>query len=246
MEREKKIEISSMTLHILAMVFMLCDHLWATVVPGNDWLTDIGRIAFPMFAFMIVEGYFHTRSLKKYVGRLFVFAIISEIPFNLVMGSSLFYPLHQNVLWTFLIAVFLIWLNELARKKGKLWLRIVTGIGTLCLAFVLGLVTFVDYHYAGVLTVLVFYFFRGRKWWHFVGQAVCLYYINVEILSGFYYEVDVFGHTVTIVRQAFALFALLPIWLYRGKQGPYNKVIKNVYYWFYPVHLLVLGLIRML
>lgn len=71
MNHEIKIEISSMTLHILAMVLMLCDHLWATVIPGNDWLTDIGRIAFPIFAFMIVEGYFHTRSLKKYVGRLF-------------------------------------------------------------------------------------------------------------------------------------------------------------------------------
>ena len=72
------------------------------------------------------------------------------------------------------------------------------------------------------------------------------YYINVEILSGFYYEVNVFGHTVTIVRQAFALLALLPIWLYRGKQGPYNKVIKYVYYWFYPTHLLVLGLVKLL
>ena len=245
-EHKSKLEISSMTLHILAMVFMLCDHLWATVIPGNDWLTDIGRMAYPIFAFMIVEGYFHTRSLKKYVGRLFLFAVLSEIPFNLVMGSSLFYPLHQNVLWTFLIAVFLMYLNESAKKKGKLWFRIVTCIGTLCLAFVLGLVTFVDYHYAGVLTVLVFYFFRGRKWWQFCGQLLCLYYINVEVLSGFYYEVNLFGYTFSIVRQAFALLALIPMWLYRGKQGPYNKVIKYVYYGFYPVHLLVLVLIRMI
>ena len=246
MENKKGIEITSFTLHIIAMVFMLCDHLWATVVPGNDWLTDIGRIAFPMFAFMIVEGYFHTKSLKKYVGRLFVFALISEIPFNLVMGSSLFYPLHQNVLWTFLIGVLLIYLNEKAKKTGKLWLRLITGIGTVGLAFILGLVTFVDYNYAGVLTVLVFYFFRGRKWWNFAGQLLCLYYLNVEVLSGFYYEVNVFGNTVHIVRQGFALLGLIPIWLYRGKQGPYNKMIKNVYYWFYPVHLLVLALIRML
>lgn len=68
MGNKKNIEITSFTLHILAMVFMLCDHLWATVVPGNDWLTDIGRIAFPIFAFMIVEGYFHTKSLKKIRG----------------------------------------------------------------------------------------------------------------------------------------------------------------------------------
>jgi len=67
-----------------------------------------------------------------------------------------------------------------------------------------------------------------------------------KVLSGFYYEVEVFGQTVNIVRQGFALLALVPIWLYRGKQGPYNKMIKNVYYWFYPVHLLVLAVVRMI
>jgi len=67
-----------------------------------------------------------------------------------------------------------------------------------------------------------------------------------KVLSGFYYEVEVFGHTMNIVRQGFALLALIPIWLYRGKQGPYNKVIKNVYYWFYPAHLLVLAVVRLL
>ena len=66
-KKGSKFEISSLTLHIMAMLFMVCDHLWGTIVPGNDWLTCIGRIAFPIFAFMIVEGYFHTKNLKKYV-----------------------------------------------------------------------------------------------------------------------------------------------------------------------------------
>ena len=76
-ENKLKFEVTSFALHIMAMAFMLCDHLWGTVVRGNDWLTCIGRLAFPLYAFMIVEGYFHTKDIKKYVGRLLLFAVIS-------------------------------------------------------------------------------------------------------------------------------------------------------------------------
>ena len=238
-----KFEFTSFSLHILAMALMLCDHLWVAIVPGNDWLTAIGRIAFPIFAFMTAEGFFHTKNLKKYAGRLLVFAIISEIPFNLVAGGSFFYPMHQNVLWTFLIGIGLMWINEKAKNK-KFSARILTGAGTLILGFVIGLFSFCDYHYAGVFTVLVFYFFRGRKWWNFALQAICLWYINTEILSGFYYVLEIFGTEIEIGRQSFAMFALIPIWLYKGKQGLYNKTIKNLYYWFYPAHLFVLWVLR--
>ena len=245
--REKfKLETTSMSLHIMAMIFMLCDHLWATIVPGNDWLTCIGRLTFPIFAFLIVEGYFHTHSLKKYVKRLLIFAVLSEIPFNLVMGSSWFYPLHQNVLWTFLLGIALIHLNEKAKKKGKIVIRILVGIATVILAYILGIFTMVDYYHAGVLMVLTFYFFRGNKWWHYVGQFVLLYYINVEELSGFAYEINLFGETHYLVRQGFALLALIPIWLYRGREGYKSKWLQYVYYGFYPVHLLILALIRMM
>ncbi len=246
MKTKFRFETTSMSLHIMAMAFMLCDHLWGTIVPGNDWLTCVGRLTFPIFAFMIVEGYFHTKNLKKYVLRLLLFAFLSEIPFNLAMGSSVFYPVHQNVLWSFLIAIFLVFLNEKARTKGKLILQILTGCGTVVLGYILGILTMVDYYHAGILTVLVFYFFRARKWWSFVGQLVCLWYINAELLGGFAYELQIFGHTFFLLRQSFALLALIPIWMYHGKQGYHSKFLQYFYYAFYPLHLLILGVIKMI
>lgn len=246
MKKNFKIETTSASLHIIAMVLMLCDHLWGTIVPGNDWLTCIGRISFPIFAFMIVEGYFHTKNLKKYVYRLLIFAILSEIPFNLAMGSNIFYPMHQNVLWSFLISIGFIHWNERAKASYKLWKQIVTGCVTIILGYVIGLLTMVDFYHAGILTVLVFYFFRQKKWWSYLGQFLCLWYINMELLGGFGYEVWLFGKSYFLLRQGFALLALIPIWLYRGKQGYQSKAFQYICYAFYPLHLLALGLIKIL
>ena len=244
MNKEKRFEITSASLHIMAMIFMLCDHLWGTIVPGNDWLTCIGRISFPIFAFMIVEGYFHTSNLKKYAGRLFVFALISEIPFNLALGSRIFYPIHQNVLWSFLISLGLIHWNEKAKKSGKLWKRLVVGTASVILGYLGGILTMVDFYHAGVLTVLAFYFFRGRKWYNYLGQFVTLWYINIEMLGGYSYMIDIMGKTYFLVRQSFAMLALVPIWLYSGRRGYHSKAFQYFCYWFYPVHLLVLGLLK--
>ena len=240
-----KLETTSFSLHIMAMLFMLCDHLWGTIVPGNDWLTCIGRLTFPIYAFMLVEGYFHTKNLKKYVRRLLVFAILSEIPFNLAMGSSIFYPIHQNVLWSFLISIGFIHWNEKVKEK-QLWKRILVGVATICIGYLVGIITFVDYYNAGIFMVLVFYFFRGKKWWCYLGQFICLWYINFEMLGGLSYEIDIFGQTHFIARQGLALLALIPIWLYKGKQGYHSKPLQYFYYVFYPLHLLILGLLKFL
>ena len=242
MEKKKTFELTSAALHIIAMVFMLCDHLWATVIPSNDWLTCVGRLAFPIFAFMTVEGYFHTRNFKNYMLRLLLFAVLSELPFNLMAGGSLFYPIHQNVLWTFLIALLMVHWNERTKRK-KEWLRLLVALASLVLGGFTGLITMVDYYHAGVLTVLVFYFFRGRKWWCYVGQALCLWYINAEMLGGFGYELSLFGQPFFLARQSLALLSLPVIWLYRGRQGHHSRVWQYCCYAFYPAHLLVLGVL---
>lgn len=240
-----KLETTSFSLHIMAMIFMLCDHLWGTIIPRNNWLTCIGRITFPIFAFMIVEGYFHTSNLKKYVKRLLMFALISEIPFNLAMGSSVFYPIHQNVLWSFLISIGLIHWNEKLKNKQR-WKRVLAGIATICIGYIGGLLTFVDFYNAGILMVLTFYFFRGKKWWNYICQLICMWYINCEMIGGFGYEIDIFGTTQFVARQGFALFSLVLIWLYKGKQGHHSKAFQYTCYVFYPLHLLILGIIKIL
>lgn len=165
---KEKTGIDSFILHILAMVFMLCDHLWATLLPGQEWLTCIGRRAFPIFAFMIAEGYAYTSNVKKYMGRLLIFALLSEIPFNLIMGSSLIYPFHQNVLWTFLLGLLSLQIIEKARKTEKKWLLALTVVLVVLGDYVLGTLTMVDYNAAGALTVLLFYFFRKKNLVSFV------------------------------------------------------------------------------
>lgn len=242
--QKTKFNLSSAGLHILAMAFMLCDHLWATIIPGNDWMTCLGRLAFPLFAFMLVEGYFHTRNLKKYALRLLVFAVISEVPFNLMMVSSPVFFFHQNVIWTLLIGLWMIHLNEKAKATGIMKVRLPVAAGTLFLGYVLGIVSFCDYNGAGVLMVLVFYFFRGRTPLCIAAQLAGMYFINFEMLKGLSYQVELFGTTRFIPQQGFAILAMIPILLYRGQKGYSSKWFQYLCYWFYPAHMLLLWLIR--
>ena len=233
-------DISTAALHIIAMLFMLMDHLWATLLPAREWLTCAGRVAFPIFAFMAVEGYFHTRSFKKYILRMLLFAVLSEIPFDLMYGGTWFYPVHQNVLWTFLLGLLGVWLMEQVRKKGKTWMYLLVCVLVVPAGLVLGTLCMVDYYGVGVLTVFVFYFLHGRKWWCFLGQLAALYWLNVELLGGLMYPVQLFGMEFELCQQGLALLALIPIWLYRGRQGYRSKPFQYLCYAFYPVHMLLL------
>lgn len=246
MQKQKNIRLTAAALHVLAMVFMLCDHIWAVFLVGHDWMTCLGRLAFPIFAFMIVEGYHHTSNLRRYLRRLLIAAVISEIPFNLMSGGVPFYPLHQNVLWTFLLALLLICMIERVKRKEKIWLTVLAWVAAVILGFLLGFLTMVDYYGGGVLMVLSFHLFRGRRWWHFAGQLGCLYYLNVELLGGFGYVLNLFGQEIFLARQGLALLALLPIWLYQGEQGHHSKRFQTFCYAFYPAHMLILAVIRIL
>lgn len=238
-----KMDLSAAALHILAMTFMLMDHLWATLLPAQEWLTCVGRIAFPIFAFMAVEGYFHTHNLKKYLLRMLIFAVISEVPFDLMYGGTWFYPVHQNVIWTLMMGLVGIHLMETVRKKKSTFVYILVSAIVVILGGLLGTLSMVDYYGIGVLTVFIFYFFRGRKWWCLLGQMLALYWVNVEMLGGLMYPIRLFGMEFELCQQGLALLALLPIWLYRGRQGYHSKPFQYFCYAFYPIHMLVIVLV---
>lgn len=233
--------IDAMTLRLLAQAFMLLDHMWATVVPGNMWMTYVGRMAFPIFAFQISEGFFHTSDRKKYARRLLVFGLISEIPFDLMMASTVFFPFHQNVMFTLLLGLLAISAIDWARQERTakaVALGALGFLGCLLLAF-LGMV---DYGVKGVLTVVVFYLFRGfRGAWIF--QLVSMVMLNIVWFQGLYIEIPLFGSVYEFQTQGFAVLALLFIWLYNGKKGAGNQWLQYGAYWFYPVHILILYLL---
>ena len=220
---QRKFGLTAAHLRILALGLMLLDHLWATVVPGNNWMTYVGRMAFPIFAFQAAEGYHHTHDFKGYCKRLALFALVSEIPFNLMIFSSPIFPFHQNVMLTLLLGL----LACRAWDQRKLW--------KLALLLLAGVVTFPDYGVMGVLTVLMFHVLRDWKW----AQLLMLIAIN---WFGFEGQQLLLG-TMEVPVQAFAILAFLPIALYNGEKGRGGKALQYGSYIFYPLHMLILGLL---
>ncbi len=233
------IQLSAWTLRVLAMAFMLCDHLWATLVPGNLWLTCVGRLAFPIFAFLLAEGYRHTGNFKKYLGRMALFAFVAEVPFDLMAYSTAVFPFHQNVLWTFCIALLVMKGLDNMRLRFKPWLSLPLMAGLALLGYLAGLLLMVDYGGWGVMMVLVFWLFPGKTWLEKLCQLICLYVINWNFMGGMLVPVGSFDFPV----QGLAVLALPLIWLYKGKQGLRTPFTKWVGYWFYPAHALVLYLL---
>lgn len=125
---------------------------------------------------------------------------------------------------------------ETVRKKKKTPVFVLTAILVTIAGGLLGTLTMVDYYGIGVLTVFIFYFFRGRKWWCLLGQIAALYWVNVELLGGLMYPVRLFGMEFELCQRGLALLALVPIWLYRGRQGYHSKPFQYFCYAFYPVH----------
>lgn len=211
--------MNATNLKIIALVSMLIDHIGAVLFPQWIVLRIIGRLAFPIYAFLLVEGYFHTKDRIKYIKRLGIFALISEVPFDLAFQGQILTFDHQNVFFTLAFGLLVLYFLDKAREKDF----VLNGAIAFGIVF-LSIIMRTDYSAFGIAMVLFFYSYRSSRL-----QAVA-FVGGINVLFGL----------LQLPRplQMAAAFAGIPIYLYNGEKGP--SINKYIFYAFYPVHLLVL------
>ncbi|RDU23308.1 TraX family protein [Anaerosacchariphilus polymeriproducens] len=220
--------LSGFWLKIIAIVTMLIDHLGYTVFPQQVWMRYVGRIAFPIFCYLITEGFVHTKNVKKYSLRLLMFALISEIPYDLAFHRKVFYWEQQNVFFTLLLGLLCL---IIIKENIQLVVKV---LGVVSLIFAAGAFG-TDYGGAGVLLIIIFYLFKDNS----IKRIIAFFVVNSIILIRLF-QFSYLWETNLIFEffiQDYAILSLLPIELYNGERG---FRMKWSFYLFYPIHLLLI------
>lgn len=203
----------------IAVLTMVIDHVGAILFPDQIWMRVIGRVAFPVYAYCLAEGFRYTSDYRRYLGRLALFAILSEIPFDLAFYGVPFSFAHQNVFFTLTLGLILLWVLERCREQ------LLLCAGAFVVLCFLAQALHMDYGAGGLLMVFAFYLARqGTSPW--IGWGIFVF-------------INLFGYAGGV--QWAAILALLPIGLYSGKAG---KKKQRFFYWIYPLHLLLLWIIE--
>ena len=224
--------LSSSILKIIAIISMTIDHMGVILIyPKINLMPDeakklyylyiatriIGRIAFPIFAFLIAEGALKTANIKKYISRLLLFALISEIPYDIATNGRIFDMGSQNIFWTLAAGLGMIILIKNKKYTGRLKAIILSV--SLCVVS-----SFLSFSLGGIMLILSFYIFR---------------YDEKRLIPSVFISTFIMTMTSSLL-QLFSLLAGPFIYLYNGKRGGVNKYL---FYAYYPLHLLVLFLI---
>lgn len=218
--------LSQEGLKILACVTMLVDHA-ALLFDGSPWLRVTGRLAFPIYCFLLTEGIRHTRDVRRYLSRLLFAAIVSEPIYDLVLYPCVGIWQHQNVLWTLALGCAMLWCMTMIHKP-------VAKLAVMLLFALAAQLVRASYGSSGIYMIALFALCRGMpegKWVLAAGLLV------INWLMGSF-TVSVFGLDVPV--QLFAELALVPIFLYSGEKRTRLKAVSWGFYLFYPAHLLLL------
>ncbi len=210
--------MSMFILKLIAIITMTIDHIGVMIFPQILGFRIIGRLAFVLFAFLIVNGYKYTKNRQMYLVRLIVMAFISQIP---DMIGVVHYP--GNIFFTLSIGLGSIMLLD--KQKISSYLAYILLITIACFIEI-------DYGLYGVLTINAFYFIDKYK-------------LNPLVQIIIFIGLNYYGSNVQnfMYIQYYSMFSLVFIWLYNGKLGYNNKLLSKVFYWYYPVHIGVIYLV---
>ena len=235
--------MTAFVLKIIALICMIIDHT-AYVFPMYfpEYFRVIGRLAFPLYVFLIAEGCRHTRSMKKYLFRLALFALISEIPFDLAFNQNFFLPIDinfindTNIFYTLFLGVLCVYALQIFKEKipkFALALSVPVTAAAMFLAYLLE----TDYGAFGVAFIFLMYI-TPRKIPQLIVMAVCCCYEVLPFLDfAKYYG---YIHPMTFPMLGALLFTVPLAAFYYGRRGP---GMKWLFYIFYPAHLLIFAVI---
>ncbi len=240
----KNIGVSSNALKILGAIFMLLDHVGYMLFPNLSYLRVIGRLAFPIFAYMIAEGCRYTKNKLRYFLTIFILGFLCQLVYFLYDGQ-----LYMSILITFSLSILLIYSLQFAKEKlfskecGFIIkiLSIVLFVGLIVLVYFLNQIFKIDYGFWGCIAPLfASLFVKPLKINSLVWQKIDNKFTHLLL----------FGIALLILaivigqNQIYSLFAIPLLALYSGKRGKAN--LKYFFNIFYPLHLVVIQAISMI
>lgn len=247
---------SAFILKLFAVVTMVVDHTGAVIFPENGDLRVVGRLAFPIFCFLLSEGFVHTRSVPKYLMRLGLFALISEIPFNLAFSKTVIKSGTCNVFVTLFLGLLALYMYDAVLKwedvpKAVAQIAAIIPVALCCVA---AQMVGSDYGRYGVMLIFIFYIFRENR-----TAAILAFILFTELRYGLtsvkteriesanvWIKLFESGEKTWFISnsiQQYCVLSAVPIALYNGEKGEYS--IQKLFYIFYPAHLLLLWLISL-
>ena len=233
--------MNSKMLKIIAMVTMLIDHIGSKLYPELDILRFIGRIAFPLYAFMVVEGVLKTKDIKKYLLKLGALALVTEPIYNLFQNNTILYLDAQNVIFTLLLGALLVHISEESKEK---W---VSPILFLMFGMLCELIQS-DYQMLGIIIIYGFYLSEKTKHKTTVKIITVTIFITLLIISSFdgysLQETLIILPRTNVWVHLGMYISVLIISLYNSRYTKMNELEKWFYWGFYPIHMLIIWMIK--